>query len=91
MIEADTPIQFRIEHSADGQRVYLASSGWPRLTRIATGLLKLKSRHLGVAGDTVTFTPENGAAVYTKIGEADGYWLCRLEPGSTLKPLTEAA
>jgi signal peptide peptidase SppA len=75
--------------SAPGVTTIYVAQPWPAKILIVPEMLEQggSNRCIFVAGDTITMAVANGAAVYTKIGEAEGgVWVCKLEPDSSYRP-----
>lgn len=79
-----------IQHvTPDSKKVYVAEA-WPARMVVGAAVIEEAAASTGnggllaVAGKLLTFVPENGAAVYEKVGvTAAGDWVCSLHAGSS--------
>jgi signal peptide peptidase SppA len=80
-------------YEANGAVGIFAAAPWPERATISVAVLDSSSaNNVGVAGETITIAVENGAAVYTKVGENElGDWICALAPDSSYEPAPDQA
>ncbi len=81
---------FRSDANDGDEKIY-AAAPWPEKTRFSTSVIADAKPPMAVAGETITIAVENGAAVYTKVGETDSAWICALAPDSSYTEAPEPA